>query len=92
MCEHSYSPPFGISLIYQTQVPHILFDVPDHKKLLLLVCLILLADSLTAIILVCLILLANSLTSIILFADADACIVHFYNGFYVLKHIPNVCT
>ena len=63
--------------MYQTQVPRILFDVPDHKKLLLLVCLIL---------------LANSLTSIILFTDADAYIVRFYNSFYILKHIPNVCT
>ena len=70
-------------------MPCILFDVPDHKKLLLLVCLILLANSLTAIILICLILLANLLTSIILFADADVYIVRFYNGFYVIKYISN---
>ena len=70
---------FDISLIYQTQMPCILFDISDHKKLLLLVCLILLANLLTAIILICFILLANSLTFIILFANADIYIVRFYN-------------
>ena len=66
-----------------------MFDVPYLKGALSLVCLILLASSLTAIILICLILLANSLTAIILFADADVYTVRFYNGFYILKHIPN---
>ena len=86
--------PFNTSLIYQTQVPHTMFNVSYFKGALLFVCLILLVSLLIAIIFVCLILLANLLTAIILFTNINVYIVHFYNSFYILKYILNIvyCT